>query len=83
MYAIAFEFETEEQMQSVAKKLWNKHGITGEFEMYQTSAGPFRLQIYSEKQIRDSILEKIPGKRVQIRGSFGSATLRGVSSDDN
>lgn len=83
MYSIALEFETEEQMQNVAQQLWNKHGVTGEFEMFQTKEGPFRLHIFSEKQIRDSIIEKLPAKRVQIKGSFGSATLKEVASDDN
>ena len=52
MYSIAYEFETEEQMKAVADQLWNKHGITGEFEMYQAGNGRFQLHIYSEKQIR-------------------------------
>lgn len=83
MYSIALEFETEEQMQSVANQLWNKHGITGEFEMFQTSAGPFRLHIFSEKQIRESVIEKLPAKKVQIKGSFGSAAPKEVTSGDN
>ena len=71
MYSIAYEFETEEQMKAVADQLWNKHGITGEFEMYQAGNGRFRLHIYSEKQIRESVLEKLPGKHVQVKGSYG------------
>ena len=71
MNTIALEFETEQEMQEVADKLWNKHGITGEFEMFQTPSGTFRLHIYSEKAIKDSLLEKLPGKRVQMKGSFG------------
>lgn len=83
MFSLALEFETEEQMQETADRLWNKHGITGEFEMYQTSSGRYRLHIYSEKQIRDSLLEKLPGKRVQIKGSFGSAIRSEVAREDN
>jgi hypothetical protein len=83
VYSIAFEFETEEQMQSVADKLWNKHGITGEFEMFQTNTGSFRLHIFSEKPIKDSVIEKIPGKKVQVRGSFGSASLKEAPSEDD
>lgn len=83
MFSLALEFETEEQMQETADRLWNKHGITGEFEMYQTSSGRYRLHIYSEKQIRDSLLEKLPGKHVQIKGSFGSAIRSEVAREDN
>jgi hypothetical protein len=83
VYSIAYEFETEEQMQAVADQLWNKHGITGEFEMYQTGNGRFRLHIYSEKQIKDSVIEKLPGKNVQVKGNFGVPAPKEVLSEDN
>lgn len=83
MFSIALEFESEQEMQAVADKLWNKHGISGELEMFQTSNGTFRLHIYSEKPIKESLLEKLPGKRVQIKGSFGAAVRSEVSSGNN
>jgi len=83
VYSIAYEFETEEQMQAVADQLWNKHGITGEFEMYQAANGRFRLHIYSEKQIKDSVLEKLPGKHVQVKGNYGVPAPTEVVSEDN
>ena len=39
MNTIALEFATEEEVRAAADKLWNKHGITGELEMFQTSSG--------------------------------------------
>jgi hypothetical protein len=83
VYAIAFEFETEEEMHKVAELLWKKHGVTGELEMYPASSGRFRLHVHSEKQIRDSVLEKLPGKRIQAKGSFGSAAPKEVASEDD
>lgn len=83
MYSIAFEFETEEEMHQVAELLWKKHGVTGELEMYPTSNGRFRLHVYSEKQIKDSVLEKLPGKRVQAKGSYGSALPKEVAGEDD
>lgn len=83
VYSIAYEFETEEQMQQVADQLWNKHGITGEFEMYQANNGRFRLHIYSEKQIKESVLEKLPGKHVQIKGNYGVPAPKEAASEDN
>lgn len=82
MYSIAFEFETEKEMLQVANQLWKKHGITGEQEMYQ-SGGRYRLHIYSEKQIKESILEKIPGKKIQSRGSYGTALPKEAVSDND
>ncbi|MCK9525685.1 MAG: hypothetical protein M0R49_07125 [Limnochordia bacterium] len=83
MYSIAYEFETEQEMQQVVDQLWNKHGITGEFEMYQDASGKFRLQVYSEKQIKDSILEKLPGKNVHVKGNYGVPAPKEVLSEDN
>ena len=83
MYSIAYEFETEQDMQLVADQLWNKHGITGEFEMYQSPNGKCRLQIYSEKQVKESVLEKLPGKAVQVKGNYGVPAPKEVPSEDN
>lgn len=83
MYSIALEFETEQQMQQAANHLWNKHGITGEFEMYPTSSGRFRLHIYSERPIKDSVLEKLPGKNVPVKGNYGVSVPKEALSDDN
>lgn len=83
MYSIAFEFETEKDMHFVADQLWKKHGVTGELEMYPTSNGRYRLHVHSEKQIRDSVLEKLPGKKVQVKGSYGSATPKEVVNEDD
>lgn len=83
MNTIALEFATEQEMQAAADKLWNRHGITGELEMFQTPSGTFRLHVYSEKPIRESLIEKLPGKRVQIKGSFGAAVRTEVPSGSN
>ncbi len=83
MYSFAFEFETKQVMEKVAKQLWDKQGITGELEMYSTSQGRFRLVVCSEKPIRDSVLDKVPGKRVQAKAGYGSVLPKEVSSEDN
>ncbi|HHU62148.1 MAG: hypothetical protein QM401_09890 [Bacillota bacterium] len=82
MHSIAFEFETEKELQEVADQLWKKHGISGEFEMYPTKDGHFRLHVFAEKPIRESILEKINAKKVQSKGSFGSPISKGNVSND-
>lgn len=81
MYSIAFEFETEKEMLHVADQLWKKYGLTGEQEMYP-AGGRYRLHVFSEKQIKDSILEKLPGKKVQAKGSYGTASPKEATSDD-
>lgn len=82
MHSIAFEFETENEMKQVSDQLWEKHKISGEFEMYPTKDGRFRLHIFSEKPIKESILEKIDAKKVQSKGSYGSPARKGNTNND-
>ncbi len=81
MQSIGFEFETEEEMLKAAKKLWTKHGLSGELEMAASGKNKFRLNIHSEKPLRESILNQIPGKRTQAKAAFG--TLLQTDSDDD
>lgn len=83
MFSLAFEFETEEEMKKAAEQLWTKHSVTGELEMYVTNSGRYRLNIHSEKTIRDSVLEKFSGKRLQAKSSFGSKLPKEVISEDD
>lgn len=83
VFSIGFEFETEEQMLATAEKLWKKHGITGELEMYPTSNQKYRLNIHSEKQIRESILDQIPGKRMQAKISYGTSAPKESQNEDD
>ncbi len=65
--SIALEFDARDDMEKTASLLWNKYDVTGELEMMPLEDGRFRLTIHSEKQLRDSTLEKLPGKRVQAK----------------
>jgi hypothetical protein len=79
--SVGFEFETEEQMLKTAKKLWSKHGISGELEM-AAAGSKFRLNIHSEKPLRDSLLNQIPGKRTQAKAAFGTPVQTESADDD-
>ncbi len=65
--SIALEFDSYAEMEKAAALLWNKYDVTGELELMPVSEERFRLTIHSEKQLRDSTLEKLPGKRVQAK----------------
>lgn len=82
MHSIAFEFETEDEMKQVSYELWEKHKISGEFEMYPTKEGRYRLHVFSEKPIKESILEKIDAKKVQSKGNYGSPVRKGNEGND-
>jgi hypothetical protein len=65
MQYLIFEFASEAEMREVAKKLWDGHGITGEMHMHPVVGGKWRLEIASEKELRDSTLEKFAQYRVE------------------
>ena len=65
--SFGLEFDTEEEMLETAKKLWNVHKVTGEMEMVALPNGKWRLNIQSEKQLRDSTLEKLNGRLVTVK----------------
>lgn len=81
--SFGFEFESEEEMLSVADKLWKKHGVTGEMEMYPVKEGKWRLNVHSEKQVRDSTLEKLPGKPVTVSSLSTMDKRKGNTDEDN
>lgn len=82
LHSIAFEFDTEQDMRQTAEELWKKHEITGELEMFPTDSGKFRLHVYSEKKIKESVLEKITAKRIHAKGSYGAAVPKEESGEE-
>lgn len=65
MRYFVFEFEGEKDMRETAKKLWDHHGVTGEMAMNPLQNGKWRLSVNSEKDLRDSTLEKFAQYRVE------------------
>lgn len=57
-------FDTEEALRQGARRLITKHGVTGEIEMKPLPGGKWLLEVSSEKDLRDTTLEKLQGKRV-------------------
>jgi hypothetical protein len=58
MQYMAFEFDDEKEMREIVKKLWEGYGVSGEVAIRPTSGGRWRVEITSEKELRDSTLEK-------------------------
>lgn len=67
--SFALEFQDEKEMRAVAQRLWNRHKITGEMEMMPIGDGRWRLSVHSEKQLRQSTIDKLPGKPVAVKGA--------------
>jgi hypothetical protein len=65
MQVLAFEFDTEKEMRDTVKKLWETHGVSGELSTRPLSNNRWRLEINSEKELRESTLEKFAQWRVE------------------
>lgn len=67
--SFALEFEDEASMRRAVEKLWEKNGITGEVDMTPLDEGRWRLDVHSEKTVRDSTIEALGGTRVKARSA--------------
>ncbi|NLM94074.1 MAG: hypothetical protein GX165_00725 [Firmicutes bacterium] len=61
--SFVLDFNSRDEMEQVANKLWKQHRITGEMEMIPLPGGRWRLSVHSEKQLRQSTIDSLPGKR--------------------
>lgn len=65
MQYLTFEFDTKEKMQEIVKKLWENHGVTGELHVVPLASDRWRVEVSSEKDLRESALEKFADFRVE------------------
>lgn len=64
MQHLIFEFPTEKECRETVAKLWEGHNVSGEMA-YRPVGGKWRLEVYSEKEMRDSTLEKFAAYRTE------------------
>lgn len=76
MQSFAMVFDTEAAVRQGARRLVTKFGVTGEIEMRPLPGGQWLLEVSSEKDLRESTLDKLQGKRVDP----GSLRLREAGS---
>ncbi|MFZ5814563.1 MAG: hypothetical protein ACOY93_04610 [Bacillota bacterium] len=66
MQHLVFEFPTEKEMRETVHKLWETHNVSGEMQIRPLKDGKWRVEVYSEKELRDSTLEKFAAYRVEV-----------------
>lgn len=66
MQNLSFEFESEKEMRETVKKLWDTHNVSGEMAIRPIGNGRWRIDLTSEKELRDSTLEKFSQWRVEV-----------------
>ncbi len=64
MQSFAMVFETEDELRQGTRRLIGKYGVTGEIEMRRLREGKWLLRVSSEKDVRETTLEKLCGTRV-------------------
>lgn len=65
MQHLVFEADAREELQELADKLWNQHGVSGEMAIRPAANNRWRLEVMTEKEIRESTFEKFAQFRVE------------------
>lgn len=66
MQYLTFEFDNEQDLEQVIRRLWDQMGVTGELASRPLAGGRWRLEVQSEKDLRESTLEKLKQWRVEV-----------------
>ncbi|HWI60884.1 MAG TPA: hypothetical protein VNT75_03500 [Symbiobacteriaceae bacterium] len=65
MQYLSFEFDNEPTMRETVKKLWDVHNVSGELSIRPIANGRWRVDVISEKELRETTLEKFAQFRVE------------------
>lgn len=66
MMVVALEFDDEKALEAAVRRLRQGLGVTGELAIKPLETGGWRLTVYSEKTLRESSLERLGGRRVDL-----------------
>jgi len=62
---LVFEFPSEKEMRDTVKKLWDGYNVSGEMAIRPLSGGKWRVEVYTEKELRESTLDKFADYRIE------------------
>lgn len=65
MQSVSFEFNSRDEAKVAADMLLRKYGVTGELDIRPLENGKWLFKLVSEKELRESTLEKIGGRRLE------------------
>lgn len=63
---VALEFEDREKLETAVRKLRDQLGVTGELAIKPLENGRWRLTVTSEKNLRETSLERLGGQLVDL-----------------
>jgi len=76
IFAFALEFDSRAEAEKVVRQLQKRHEVSGELELLPLGDGRWKLTVFSEKPLRESTLESLPGKRVSARSAVRRESLQ-------
>ncbi len=65
--SFSLEFEDREELDKVFNQIWKKKQVTGEIEKLPLKDGKWRLNVHSEKPIRQATIDSLAGTQVKAR----------------
>lgn len=75
--SFALEFDSRAEAEKVVRLLQKRHEVSGELELLPLGDGRWKLTVFSEKPLRESTLESLPGKRVSAHSAVRRESLQG------
>lgn len=67
MIWFALEYDSRDDVKEAVRTLLQRHNVTGELALKKAENGKWVLSVSSEKNLRDSTIEKLNGQRVEIQ----------------
>ena len=65
MHIFAIRFDTRAKLDEAIRDLKERIDLTGELSVRREEDGSWRLMVLSEKRLRESTLERLPGEIVK------------------
>lgn len=80
MQLYTFEFDNESDLRDIAAKLMDDLDVTGEINIKPLEGGHWRMEVNSEKDLREGTLSKLKGfrKEVTVGGEGGAKDAQGM-----
>ena len=64
MVSFSLEFDSELDVRETTRRLLAVHGITGEIGCHRLQSGRWRLDVISERELKEGLLDALKGRRV-------------------
>lgn len=64
MFNFSLEFDNEVEIRETTRRLLAVHGVTGEIGCHRLQNGRWRLDVMSERDLTEGLLDSLKGRKV-------------------